>query len=60
MIAVTGGTGHLGNVLVRELVARGENVRVLMRAGRSLESLAGLPVEIARGTCANPRPCTKR
>ena len=54
MIAVTGGTGHLGNVLVRELVARGENVRVLMRAGRSLESLAGLPVEIARGDVCEP------
>lgn len=54
MIAVTGGTGHIGNVLVRELVARGESVRVLVRPGRSLESLAGLPVEIAPGDVREP------
>lgn len=30
MILVTGGTGHIGNVLVRKLIERGEQVRLLM------------------------------
>jgi dihydroflavonol-4-reductase len=29
MIAVTGATGHIGNVVVRELLARGEAARAL-------------------------------
>ena len=33
MVAVTGATGHLGVVLVRELLDRGEVVRCLMRSG---------------------------
>ncbi len=30
MILVTGATGHIGNVLVRKLLERGEKVRVLI------------------------------
>jgi len=30
MMLVTGATGHLGNVLVRELISVGEKVRVLI------------------------------
>jgi len=29
-VTVTGATGHIGNVLVRELLMRGEKVRVLL------------------------------
>jgi dihydroflavonol-4-reductase len=54
VIAVTGGTGHIGNVLVRELVSRGERVRVLVRPGRGLESLAGLPLEVVEGDVCEP------
>ncbi len=45
MILVTGATGHIGNVLVRELLARGERVRALVMPGEDTVSLAGLPVE---------------
>jgi dihydroflavonol-4-reductase len=49
MILVTGATGHLGNVLVRELVSAGEIVRVLIRPGEALDSLNGLPVQVSEG-----------
>lgn len=49
MIAVTGGTGHLGNVLVRKLVETGERVRVLVAPFEDIKPLEGLNVEIARG-----------
>lgn len=49
MILVTGATGHLGNVLVRELIAAGEKVRVLVRPGESLQSLQGMLIEVVVG-----------
>ncbi len=42
---VTGGTGLLGNNLVRKLVERGEQVRVLSRTATTSESLENLDVE---------------
>jgi dihydroflavonol-4-reductase len=51
---VTGATGHLGNVLVRELVRRGKRVRVLVEPGDDGRALAGLDVEIARGDVLRP------
>ena len=49
MILVTGATGHIGNVLVRELLGRGERVRVLIRPGKEPVSLLGLGIEIVQG-----------
>ena len=49
MILVTGGTGHIGNVLVKELVARGKNVRVLILPGEDPSPLAGLDIELVQG-----------
>lgn len=49
MILVTGGTGHIGNVLVRQLLGRGEHLRVLIPRGESPTSLSGLPVELVEG-----------
>ncbi|MEM9461959.1 MAG: NAD-dependent epimerase/dehydratase family protein [Myxococcota bacterium] len=48
-IAITGATGHLGSSLVRQLVERGERVRVLVRSPEPAE-LRGLDnVEQVRG-----------
>jgi dihydroflavonol-4-reductase len=49
IVAVTGATGHLGNVLVRELLSRGRRVRVLAEPSDDLRPLSGLPIEIVRG-----------
>ena len=54
MIVVTGATGHIGNVLVRELLAGGERVRVLVRPGKIPPALAGLDVEMVRGDILDP------
>jgi len=46
MILITGATGHLGNVLVRELNKKYENVRVLVHPKDNLISLQMLPIEV--------------
>ncbi len=46
---VTGATGHIGNVLIRELLAQGRQVRALVLPNESRHSLAGLSVEIVEG-----------
>lgn len=50
---VTGATGHLGNVLVRELLSRGEKVRALIPPFEDATSLEGLPVERVEGNVLN-------
>lgn len=49
MVVVTGAAGHLGNNLVRMLVAAGEKVRAFLMPNESAASLDGLEVEIVRG-----------
>ncbi|HLA81067.1 MAG TPA: hypothetical protein VJP78_05450 [Thermoleophilia bacterium] len=47
MIVVTGGTGHLGNTLLRCLAAEGTpGVRALVRAGRATGPVADLDLEV--------------
>lgn len=45
MNLVTGATGHIGNVLVRTLLARGESVRALLMPGEDPTPIEDLPVE---------------
>ncbi|MEA3308503.1 MAG: NAD-dependent epimerase/dehydratase family protein [Chloroflexota bacterium] len=54
MILVTGATGHLGNVLVRKLLARGERVRALVLPNDYCVSLVGLDVERVSGNVLVP------
>ena len=49
MIFVTGGTGLLGNCIVRELCERDMAVRVLYRHSSSRRPFDGLPVDIVEG-----------
>ena len=46
---VTGATGHIGNVLVRQLLERGQRLRALVRPGKNPIALHGLDVEIVPG-----------
>ena len=54
MVIVTGATGHIGNVLVRELLVEGVVVRVLVLPDDDERPLAGLNVEIVYGDITDP------
>lgn len=54
MQLVTGATGHIGNVLVRQLLARGEKVRALVRGSKVPAALQGLSAEIFTGDMLDP------
>ena len=49
MWLVTGATGHIGNVLVRKLLGRGEKVRALIPPNENRDPLKGLDVEAVEG-----------
>ena len=50
---VIGASGHLGAHLVRELIADGESVRVLVRPTSDLRGLNGLGMEVVQGDIRN-------
>jgi len=54
LVAVTGATGHIGNNLVRCLIAAGRRVRCMVQPGDNLQPLAGLPVEVRWGDVRDP------
>ena len=56
MIVVTGATGHIGNVLVRELLSRGERVRAVIPPFEDTTPLEGLEVERVEGDVRNVDP----
>lgn len=53
MWLVTGGTGHIGNVLIRTLLERGEKVRALILPGESRDPIVGLKAEMVEGDVLN-------
>ena len=58
MNLVTGATGHLGNVLIRTLLEKGEKVRAFVLPKDNLTPLDGLDVEIAHGNVLEPESIT--
>ena len=56
---VTGGTGHIGNVLIRRLLETGDHVRVMVLPKDDLSPLVGLDVEIVLGDILNPATIRK-
>jgi len=51
---VTGAAGFLGSHVTRQLVARGEEVRVLMRPSSSNRAISDLPLEYVTGDLRDP------
>jgi len=54
MILVTGATGHVGNVLVRELLAQKQQVRAMVLPNDNCASLQGLDIERVNGNVLDP------
>lgn len=54
MNLVTGATGHIGNVLVRQLLEDGRPVRALVLPGEDLAPLAGLDAQLVQGNVLDP------
>jgi dihydroflavonol-4-reductase len=54
MNLVTGATGHIGNVLVRKLLAAGQAVRVLILPGEDITPIRDLPIEKVSGDVLDP------
>lgn len=54
MNLVTGATGHIGNVLIRALLSRGEQVRAMVLPGEPCDSLEGLSIETVAADILDP------
>src|SRR5664279_5289608 len=53
-VAVTGGTGFIGRVLLRQLAARGDEVVALVREPDAVPELAGPHVSLVRSDLRDP------
>jgi dihydroflavonol-4-reductase len=54
MNLITGATGHIGNTLARQLLARGQKVRAFIRPGKNPTALNDLKIEYAYGNILDP------
>ncbi|MEU0503086.1 NAD(P)H-binding protein [Nocardia sp. NPDC005998] len=54
LVLVVGATGHLGSEVVDEFLARGKNVRALVRPATGATRSAARGVQIARGDMRDP------
>lgn len=54
-VLITGGSGFVGSAVVRKLIFRGHDVRVLVRPSSPLDNLEGLDVELAFGDLIEPQ-----
>ena len=50
-VLVTGANGHIGNVLIRQLIERGDEVVAFVRPTADLSSLDGLELTFSRVIC---------
>ncbi len=53
-VLITGSSGFIGAAVTRAVVAKGDEVRVLIRPTSNLENLEGLPVETVQGDLQDP------
>jgi dihydroflavonol-4-reductase len=52
-VMVTGATGHIGNVLIRQLIKEGDNVRAMVLPSDDDSSIRDLKIEIVQGDICN-------
>lgn len=60
MIAIAGGTGRLGSLVVRRLVDRGTDVRVITRGAARAAHLRDLGVEIVTADVSDQAASARR
>ena len=53
-VLVTGANGHIGNVLIRQLIERGDEVVAFVRPTADLSSLDGLELTFSKGDMQDP------
>lgn len=58
-VLITGSSGFIGAAVTRAVVAKGDEVRVLVRATSNRSNLDGLPVETVEGDLQDPQSLKK-
>ncbi len=58
-VLITGSSGFIGAAVTRAVIAKGDDVRVLVRATSNRNNLEGLPIEAVEGDLQDPASLTK-